>query len=369
MGSCFANLRIYIYIFIYLENECQMLHRLRTELRWSGCATFVYCRMPLRVTVEIGDFKVMALVDSGSDYDAIDEDLSVLQIRRENAGFVSRKSIEAQSVKGFGASMRQITEYISVWNCSLAGSSCYEGSTTIKVARRAFSEFKNLGDPLILGMPTIDDLGGLEVTARHVWLAGLWIPRMCAANSGNGSVSSICHASLPAANTNGPVLPASTVITAGGWFPVETHWRAAELSHTLGMLQPYWLELDPDASSNLEVLETCVTPISTSDRIVQMTVFARALEDEVTIHPGHSLCRMRQVEREDVNALRHFRESLVSRQSEQPCQSGLAGPTVSRTAVESIDDPAAEDMPQLVDSDNSDNDCERCDADSATSDD
>ena len=108
MGSCFTNPRIYIYI--YLENECQMLHRLRTELRWSGCATVVYCRMPLRVTVEIGDFKVMALVDSGSDYDAIDEDLSVVQIQRENAGFVSRKSIEAQSVKGFGASMRQITE-------------------------------------------------------------------------------------------------------------------------------------------------------------------------------------------------------------------------------------------------------------------
>ena len=50
----------------------------KTSIIWSGCGTYSYCH-PLRIIVYLGDLKVAALVDTGSDYDAIDKDLSLLQ--------------------------------------------------------------------------------------------------------------------------------------------------------------------------------------------------------------------------------------------------------------------------------------------------
>ena len=40
-----------------------------------------------------------------------------------------------------------------------------------------FNLFDGLSEPFVLGMPSVDHSGGVEVLAKHICLAGVWIPR------------------------------------------------------------------------------------------------------------------------------------------------------------------------------------------------
>jgi len=57
-----------------LTNAQQQDRYLHVELRWSGCGTYS-CAHPLRIIIELGNFKCAALVDTGNDFNAVDQDL------------------------------------------------------------------------------------------------------------------------------------------------------------------------------------------------------------------------------------------------------------------------------------------------------
>ena len=73
----------------YCRNTCvhQLQQFIRTFIVWSGCGTYSYCH-PLRALVTLGDLKVAALIDSGSDYDAIDVNLAQWQEKLPNPCFI-----------------------------------------------------------------------------------------------------------------------------------------------------------------------------------------------------------------------------------------------------------------------------------------
>ena len=72
---------------------------IRTNIVWSGCSTFSYVH-PMRAIVHLGSLRVVALIDTGSDYDAVDRDLSVVQHEQGNQAFRQRHR-SSESVVGF----------------------------------------------------------------------------------------------------------------------------------------------------------------------------------------------------------------------------------------------------------------------------
>ena len=83
---------------------------IRTSIEWSGCATYSYVHMPMRAIIGLGSLKVAALIDTGSDYDAIDSDLSAIQEKRGNPAFRNRIR-SSDSVWGFYKCFESIERY------------------------------------------------------------------------------------------------------------------------------------------------------------------------------------------------------------------------------------------------------------------
>ena len=148
---------------------------IRTDIVWSGCSTFSYVH-PMRAMIRLGSLKVVALIDTGSDYDAIDHDLSVVQQERGNKAFRQRVR-SSESVCGFSNVLKMRSEYASQWEITLTGAQVFGGEVTTIAFTCWLTEFSGLGDPLIIGMPTIDKYGGMESVRRYCWIAGVWIPR------------------------------------------------------------------------------------------------------------------------------------------------------------------------------------------------
>ena len=77
-------------------------------MEWSGCRTVSYVR-PVRIRVKLGDLSVDAMVDTGSDFDAIDLDLVATQSERGNRDLVRRDVTATQPVAGFANMLEQST--------------------------------------------------------------------------------------------------------------------------------------------------------------------------------------------------------------------------------------------------------------------
>ena len=156
-------------------NMEQLQQIIRVSVVWSGCSTFSYVH-PMRALVYLGELKVVALIDTGSDCDAIDRDLSLVQEERGNGAFIHRK-YSSESVCGFSDALKMRSEYASQCKITLTGALVLGGKVTTLSFTSWLTEFSGLGDPLIFGMPTIDKYGGIESVRRYFWIAGLWVPR------------------------------------------------------------------------------------------------------------------------------------------------------------------------------------------------
>ena len=135
------------------------------------------CRS-LRIICYLGDLKIAALVDTGSDYDAIDKDLSELQSERNNAAFKGRTRSRRVNVSGSSTVMNHTTDSIAEWVLTISGSKVSCGPRFTVEYTVSLAEFANLGGPVILGMPFVDKYGGLEVSASYVYVADLYINRL-----------------------------------------------------------------------------------------------------------------------------------------------------------------------------------------------
>ena len=65
---------------------------------------------------------VAALVDTGSDYDAIDKDLSEIQSERNNVAFRGRTRGRRVNVNGFATAMNHTTDSVADWVLTISGS-------------------------------------------------------------------------------------------------------------------------------------------------------------------------------------------------------------------------------------------------------
>ena len=136
-------------------------------------------------------------MDTGSDYDAIDEDLAALQSEQGNPAFQGRRQKVAETVRGFKVEMETSTSVASTWEVLLVGNARGGGSPKETRLILELNEFSGLSDPLILGMPMMENYGGLDFNKKEVWVAGLWLPRYRRPQSLPSQVSSlsICDAS------------------------------------------------------------------------------------------------------------------------------------------------------------------------------
>ena len=155
----------------------------------------------MRIIVELYTFKVAALVDTGSDYGAIDRDLSIAQEERPNPAFRGRL-LQTVSVCGFSESLNMTSEHVSKWEVTLRGADVPGGRQGTTSLLALLTEFKGLGDPLFLGMPTIDHHGGVETMKKYCWLAGVWIPRFFPPKAAKQTCSAISMVEVDAVRTN-----------------------------------------------------------------------------------------------------------------------------------------------------------------------
>ena len=115
---------------------------------WSGCGTYSYVHL-LRAMIRLGSLRVAALIDTGSDYDAIDHDLSLAQELRRNPTFPGRTRY-SDNVSGVADGMKLRGEFISDWDVTLRGTLILGGRKDSARLLLTFTEFKGLGDTLII---------------------------------------------------------------------------------------------------------------------------------------------------------------------------------------------------------------------------
>ena len=65
-----------------------------------------------------------------------------------------------------------------------------------------FAEFKDLGDPAILGMPFIDSHGGLQTFSKTILLADLHIPRAPRSRNSVGRVCAMSRCEVVTSNNS-----------------------------------------------------------------------------------------------------------------------------------------------------------------------
>ena len=99
---------------------------------------------------------MIALVDTGSDLDAIDKDRSQVQSERDNSAFIARSHFANAPDTGFSMNMQASTDSESRWTVTFTGSEVLHGPVVRPSMEFRFTEFPSLGDPLIFGMPTVD---------------------------------------------------------------------------------------------------------------------------------------------------------------------------------------------------------------------
>ena len=260
---------------------------------------------PLRIAVKLGALEVHALVDTGSDLDAIDRDLAVLQSRMGNTAFLDRRDIEPEQVGGFGVGMARTTETESDWTVTVVGSETWGGDRSSVSETISFREFTGLGDPIIFGLPTLDSDLGFELLAESVWIFARWVDRLLAPQRHSKTVASLQVTTTRPAQ-EGPV--PGYHLDEQGWYPVQVEFNGAELAETLGQAGPWWCEA---ANDRFLVLNAPVAPVNTADRVI-MTIMAMAAPGErPLVRPDTQVCRLRLAGPEELEAAGEYRALLT----------------------------------------------------------
>ena len=301
----------------------------------------------MRILCKLGDLQVVALVDTGSDYDAINAELSKLQEAKGNPSFVDRNKANATQVKGFQDGMTCTVEGESRWLVTLEGSKVLYGPRSTQTTEWKLAEFSGLGDPLIFGMPTVDEKGGLETLQRRsVWMAGLWIDRWRGRKLSTNalSISSITSSeAYRPTKVQGPRTVQEVKVSDTSWVPITTYWDSNHLSELAAIQQPCWLEASPDCPEHLEVLNSVVVPYGV-EGITRMDVLVKAEQGhEVVLNSVQTFCQMCAMDDERRQAITDFNRAKMTREYE-PDEEPPPGTWVNDWPESDID------LPELVDS-------------------
>ena len=324
-------------------NTEQRQQIIRTSVVWSGCSTFSYVH-PMRALVNLGSLKVATLIDTGSDYDAIDRDLSSVQEEKDNSAF-KQHLCSSESVCGFSNSLKMRSDYVSQWELTLTGAQVFGGDARSVTIACWFTEFSGLGDPLIIGMPTIDKYGGMESVRRYCWVAGVWIPRFFAPklSSESGTVKSISSVDITASLTSEDYSFQQTKsVDDSGLHLHQTFWNPEAIRTAFGdgyhsggtdddigtgnrigrigcRSAEMWLEASSCCHPDLVVLNTVVNISDLDDdsnALVVMSVLIKARSDcNVMVGPSDVVCSLRAVNSDCEQALTDFHIARMTRES------------------------------------------------------
>ena len=294
---------------------------LKVSIQWCGMSTRDYQHMPLRIVARIGKCKILPLVDTGSDFNAIDMDFSEALESKHREDFIHRVKMSPVEAKGFGEKMSSSTCRVSRWKIHIEGSVTYQGQSKSHEYVLDLSEFKDLGDPMILGMPFCDDYGGLDTSVqnkRFIWLAGIFIPRVFSVFKDSQRVASVCAHNIPynpVQSISGCQATPNVTIDNTAWYPITTYWNTSDIGENLGFNQPYWLEKHSQASDNLEVINTVVLP-PTEAGWFAMDVLCKTVEGSIVLTANDVLCSLSACDNNCLAAMRGFRLAYVTRESE-----------------------------------------------------
>ena len=147
-------------------------------------------------------------------------------------------------------------------------------------------EFPDLSEEVILGLPFIDQHGGLDMERQWVHINSIWMSRILPTPRAEPEVQSICRV---------PHIPSitdryQTTIDDKGWYLLEV------VCHQQQQIQPnerYWVE-DAMNYDHLRVMEHPVTVEDEPSAIPGlMRVYARADDGHVVnLDPHKNICNM-----------------------------------------------------------------------------
>ena len=155
-----------------------LLRILEIEVRYLPLGSRTL-RHPLRCSLRFGKTSLLGLVDTGSDYDALHSGLFSVLEEQEPSICIDRSKVNIGDVVGFVNSCKmQTTGGCRTVRVIIEGAAKYlSPHPKRKSLDIPFNLFDGLSEPFVLGMPSIDHSGGIELLAKHICLAGVWIPR------------------------------------------------------------------------------------------------------------------------------------------------------------------------------------------------
>ena len=155
-----------------------LLRILQVEIRYTPLGSRTL-RHPLRCSLRFGKTSLLGLVDTGSDYDALHSGLFSVLEEKEPSIVIDRSKVNIGDVVGFVNSCKmKTTGECRTIRVIVEGAAKYlSPHPKRKSLDIPFNLFDGLSEPFVLGMPSIDHSGGIELLSKHICLAGVWIPR------------------------------------------------------------------------------------------------------------------------------------------------------------------------------------------------
>ena len=153
-----------------------LLRILQVEIRYTPLGSRTL-RHPLRCSLRFGKTSLLGLVDTGSDYDALHSGLCSVLEEKEPSIVIDRSKVNIGDVVGFVNSCKmKTTGECRTVRVIIEGAAKYlSPHPKRKSLDIPFNLFDGLSEPFVLGMPSIDHSGGIELLAKHICLAGVWI--------------------------------------------------------------------------------------------------------------------------------------------------------------------------------------------------
>ena len=112
---------------------------------------------PVRVRARLGHHDILALVDTGADYDCINAELGDIQASLGNPAFVQSKPVLALAVGGWTEGQAKHPVSLNVWTLHLTGTTTLGGrQEVVRPHDILLHGFSSMKDDVIIGLPFID---------------------------------------------------------------------------------------------------------------------------------------------------------------------------------------------------------------------
>ena len=240
---------------------------------------------PLLVAGHLGERQVMIMIDTGADYDCIRADTAIKLKEAESSCYIGDLDLYDQHAgSAFSDGPLRAAKGYGEWDLSVYGSYAFGGKRQMHTWRVALHEFESLNEEVILGLPFMDLVGGLETANSWVHLNSVWMSRVLPTPTGQHQIQSICRTPhIPIVHGEGSF---QTRVDDKGWYMLDL---VAHTQQPVEAGQKYWLE-DAMAYKHLHVMEH---PVAVGEDLEGksglLRVFAKAESGHVVDIDNHKV--------------------------------------------------------------------------------